>query len=134
MLLNIKFAKYQIYFNILPTFTKNFNGIKWVWLQPQKVIRVQIQNLHIYWLWIYPIWFNCFNWIMLDMSITFLKFFLSEKHFFTLIAEACHYPWGYFNQISENKTLPFFIILSSLQERETRCVNFKLDLHVLLRL
>ena len=59
-----------------------------------------------------------------------LKVFLVKNLFFTLMAATCH------EAISINflrtKCCLFFIVVSN--ERETWCVNFELDLHVLLRL
>ena len=43
VLLNIKFAKYQIYFGILPKYPKNFIGIKEVWPQPQPPRQIEVK-------------------------------------------------------------------------------------------
>ena len=95
-----------------------------------KVIRVQIQNLHIHWFLIYPIWFHCF-WIILDKSITYQKFFFPKKLF-------------HFDSFNLPISMRLFqlnfcewkiaFLHECLQWKGTRCVNFELDLHVLLRL
>ena len=65
-----------------------------------------------------------------------LKVFCVKKRFFTLIDATCHYPMDNIHEAISVKFLRIkhclFIIV--FNERETRCVNFVLDLHVLLRL
>ena len=127
----LKFTKYQIYFSILPTNSKNFNGIKWVWSQPQPQ-RWSEFKFKIYTFIEYGFTQSDSNLLLDNVRQVncLLKVFRVKKHFFTLIAATCHYPM---DNIHEAISIEFLRIKHCLfiivfNERETRCVNFELDL------
>ena len=108
MLLNIKFAKYQIYFCILPTYPKNFIGIKQVWpqVQTQRSTKVKIKiytSIH----YQFKL-FECSDFGLLLWNKWFLDIFSCQKIISSSKPSIFQNLWNYLTQISENKTMPFF--------------------------
>ena len=123
----IKFAKQQIYFYILHTFSETFNEIKQVWsqLQPQKELEGKFK--------IYTLSLFCSHkseyWQKVSLSLRDLSQINSW------ILKNCRYQtWKYL--LDKNKfnkpliSLSWFKItgVRSGESFSNRCVNFELDL------